>query len=510
VGFNAALVFGLAQLLLADHDGRVDRRDYLAIACGVLGLMCGGLAVTMVFIVGVVMFLRRGWRVALLQVGPPAAIFAVWWTWIGRDAYRSTPKASVSQTLQWAWRGIATAFSNVGATSGTAALLLLVLAAGLALAWRQAGSRDSRLRTLAVPGAMLVGVLVLLALAGYGRANWVGIDSAERSRYGHLVLALSTPAIAVAVNALTTLRHAAGLVIAALLVAGIPTNLQTVANTRFGERAVIMAMAHEPLVRQVPARDRPDPIGQPLLTVGWLADNAGRIPNPHPSPTTAADATIRLSLEQHAFPTGTAAPCIPLSSKPVERRLAKGQQLQSKGGRLQIALAVNGRSVGQVVYGPEAGNSIALTAEAPVDLRVAPATRAPTMLCTGGASSNRKARNKGQRGPHFRRAVIRLNGSMAIDLNEHALNAGEAFDPTRTGLDHLGFSVASYDALIAWVAYLDAKGVAHSPMRNLEGVGEGFDLRDPDGIQIELWHRDQGGWWARHVKQKVDQSRSRT
>jgi hypothetical protein len=58
-----------------------------------------------------------------------------------------------------------------------------------------------------------------------------------------------------------------------------------------------------------------------------------------------------------------------------------GQALESKGGLLQIALEVKGRSVGQVVYRPEAGDSIALTAEAPVDLRVAPATRAPTMLC---------------------------------------------------------------------------------------------------------------------------------
>jgi glyoxylase I family protein len=109
---------------------------------------------------------------------------------------------------------------------------------------------------------------------------------------------------------------------------------------------------------------------------------------------------------------------------------------------------------------------------------------------------------------NFRRAVICVNGSMAIDLNEHAMNSGEAFDPARTGLDHLAFSVASYDALLAWAAYLDAKGVAHSPIRKLEGVGEGFDLRDPDGIQIELWHRDHDGQWARHIKQKLDQSGS--
>jgi hypothetical protein len=381
VGFNAALVFGLAQLLLADHDGRVDRRDYLAIACGVLGLMCAGLAVTMVFIVGLAMLLRRGWRVALLQVIPPTAVFAVWWMWIGRDAYGAR-KWSVSETLQFVWRGITTAFENVGWTSGTAALLLLVLAVGLTLAWWQSGSRESRIHAFAVPGAMLVGALVFLAVAGYGRADSFGIEFAERSRYGHIVLALSSPAIAVAVNALTNLRRAAGVVIAALLVAGIPTNLNTVANARFGDPDVTMAMAHAPLARQVPASDRPDLTGQPRLTVGWLVDNAdaGRIPKSNPSPTTAAEATIRLSLEQQHAPIAKAASCVPLGRKPVERRLAKGQQLQSKGGRLQVAQAANGRSVGRVIYRPYL-DSIALKAVAPIDLWVAAATTEPTMLC---------------------------------------------------------------------------------------------------------------------------------
>src|SRR5262249_39815990 len=162
-------------------------------ACGVLGLMCAGLAVTMVFVVGLAILLRRGWRAALLQVAPPTAVFAVWWTWMGRDSYGS-PKASVGETLQFVWRGVTTAFCHVGWTSGMAALLLLVLAAGSTMAWRQSRSRESRIRALAVPGAMLVGALVFLAVAGYGRADFVGIESAGSSRYGHIVLALSSPA----------------------------------------------------------------------------------------------------------------------------------------------------------------------------------------------------------------------------------------------------------------------------------------------------------------------------
>ena len=73
---------------------------------------------------------------------------------------------------------------------------------------------------------------------------------------------------------------------------------------------------------------------------------------------------------------------MPLGSQPVERRLAKGQQLRSQGGPLQVALLDNGRSVGRVIYQPnKSQDSIALKAVAPIDLRVAAATKGPTMLC---------------------------------------------------------------------------------------------------------------------------------
>ena len=107
----------------------------------------------------------------------------------------------------------------------------------------------------------------------------------------------------------------------------------------------------------------------------------------------------------------------------------------------------------------------------------------------------------------FRRAVISLSDSLGIDINEYAMNTGEAFDPVRTGLDHLAFSVSSYDALVAWADHLDANGVDCSPLRNVEGVGEAFDFQDPDGIPIEFWHLDQGSSWDSHVKQTRERSR---
>src|SRR4029078_6788207 len=45
IGFVGSLVFGLAHLILADHDGPLDRRDWFGIAFGLLGLLRSGVAV---------------------------------------------------------------------------------------------------------------------------------------------------------------------------------------------------------------------------------------------------------------------------------------------------------------------------------------------------------------------------------------------------------------------------------------------------------------------------------
>ena len=52
ITFTGSLAFGLVQLILADHDGELDRRDRLGLLAGLIGLMTSGVAVVMVLIVG--------------------------------------------------------------------------------------------------------------------------------------------------------------------------------------------------------------------------------------------------------------------------------------------------------------------------------------------------------------------------------------------------------------------------------------------------------------------------
>lgn len=91
------------------------------------------------------------------------------------------------------------------------------------------------------------------------------------------------------------------------------------------------------------------------------------------------------------------------------------------------------------------------------------------------------------------RAAILSLGGHVFDLCEHSRNAGERFDPVRTGLDHVAFEAGSSDDLRAWASWLDAAGVARSEIRKVAGgLGETFDFVDPDGIQIEFTHFNLG------------------
>ena len=75
-------------------------------------------------------------------------------------------------------------------------------------------------------------------------------------------------------------------------------------------------------------------------------------------------------------------------------------------------------------------------------------------------------------------------------LQQHRANPGEPFDPSRTGGDHLAFRVASRRELDGWAARLADLGVVHSPVAD-RAYGSVLCLRDPDGIQLELfWRKD--------------------
>jgi glyoxylase I family protein len=84
------------------------------------------------------------------------------------------------------------------------------------------------------------------------------------------------------------------------------------------------------------------------------------------------------------------------------------------------------------------------------------------------------------------REVMLLVGRTALCLQEHVRHAARRFDPTQCGLDHLAFAVDSLAELRERAESLTAAGVENSGVKPLAGFGEFIELRDPDGIQLEL------------------------
>jgi catechol 2,3-dioxygenase-like lactoylglutathione lyase family enzyme len=90
--------------------------------------------------------------------------------------------------------------------------------------------------------------------------------------------------------------------------------------------------------------------------------------------------------------------------------------------------------------------------------------------------------------PGIPRMLLLHSGSrFLVALCEHRDRSGDAFDPIRTGLDHLALEVAGRDELEAWTPHLEQLGVTYSPIKDL-GHASYICVKDPDGIPIELWH----------------------
>jgi hypothetical protein len=342
IGFVGSLVCGLAHLLLADHDGPSDRRDALGLTFAVLGLMCSGVAVTMVFIVGLAVLIRRGWRLAILHTAPPAAIFLAWWLGFGRSAYQGS-EASIGSVAQFVQHGLRNAVARMAEDPAVELALVVILVVGLVLAWTPLG-RVERRRQAAMPAAMLAGAVVFMAIAATGRAGEYGIEFAERWRYVHLLAALLAPALAVAAGAVARRWRVATPPLIVLFLAGVPEHVDSLWPDRFvrdplaltgaqvvGEPRLFLAVAHSPYLDQLPPELHPfHGAGSRLITVGWMRDAlaSGRIPDDEPSPRSAAEAEIYLTLTKSPIALDQDA-CVPFKQR--TQRMDAGDFIDYKG-----------------------------------------------------------------------------------------------------------------------------------------------------------------------------------
>ena len=306
ITFDGALVFGLAHLLLADHEGNVDYRDALGLLCGLAGLMCSNVAIAMVVTVGIAVWWRRSWRVALLHTVPLAAIYLAWWNTYARSAHSLLAKrATLGELVPFTWKGWRQTFDGLEHSSSLGLLLFVVFVVGLVVAFTRAADR----RRSAAAVALAVGAVIFIASVGLIRASPNITSRTEAryiSRYVNVSAAMILPALAVAVSALSRRWRIVSPILLVVLLLGLPANYDGLARyNAVSQRATerrFLVLAHSPLLRQLDPWLRVSPGATGYMRVGWMIAGvrSGRIPTPpHVSEREAATAALTLQLSRY-------------------------------------------------------------------------------------------------------------------------------------------------------------------------------------------------------------------
>lgn len=322
-----SVVFGILQLILADHDGPAGWRDAAALGAGLVALMCSSVGVIMVAIVGLSTLMRRGWRMALLQTAPLAAAFGVWFlAYRGNGEFDGDGGLAGLQTdgdsmsapvalLSWLRASIGTTLASLGGSSLAAIALVCMLLVGVGLAISNRGWLGSR-RTLAMPISLGLGALLLMTFIGSQRLALMQVypSAASASRYQAMVAALVLPALGVAAAELIRRQRLLAPVVVGVLLLGVPANIAAFDSNSVdfykrltgNSRTFVLVAAESDVAADVPEDVHPDPheLKSANLTVGFLrfARKAGKLPDaPRVDIFTANRVNTRLRITQSLF-----------------------------------------------------------------------------------------------------------------------------------------------------------------------------------------------------------------
>lgn len=396
VGFTGSIAYGLAHLLLADHDGPVDRRDLIGFGFGLLAITSSAIGVTTTVAVAVAVLLRRGWKPAFVHGAPLAVIYGGWALIAGADTTGPLGRPSFRVLLSWVRSSAIGTFSGLGHFEVVAWLLVALLVVGMVVAWGPWRERD--LRTVRVQLAMPIGLFVaaifFATTTGLGRW-WSGDAGARASRYVYLEAALVLPILAVAAQAIARRWRVLTSALVALFLLPIPFNLGGFTPPVFGRaymdsrRYILTTAVRMPFADKVPrdVQPVPDPYSSDAVNMGFLLtakQNGDLTPSKVPlTPAVVNEFRVRLGVAQRpgsgGYPTG----CRTLTTAMVVDA-AKGDVFVI-GTPVAITTEKGGRPTSpRVVFAPASGTK--LTIELPdLRLRITPAQGAASFsLCETG------------------------------------------------------------------------------------------------------------------------------
>jgi hypothetical protein len=335
IGFVAAVLFGLAQMVLSNHGGPIGRRDVLALAAGVAAILSTGVGPIMVIAVGSATLLRRGWRPAAFQTVPLAAAWLIWYVVKDprSDAIGDPPTIEI---VRWVREGVVGTVDGIGQHAPVAIALAVVMVVGLVLLAVDSSFAEFRVRA-AMPLGLLVCWPAFFALTS--RERWFfGSELARSGRYLYLGAVLSLPALALASEAIARRMRYATPILVVLILAGIPGNYDMFGHGPSwgpaffeGQRRVVLALPYVAEAEDAPGWIRPEPNGfnGSGLTVEFLREAAddGRVPRPSEiDPALRNEIVLRLSLA-HAREPWVGGDCV-TRSDPLDLQLVEGDRLQ--------------------------------------------------------------------------------------------------------------------------------------------------------------------------------------
>ena len=308
ITLTGSFALGLAQLLLATANPPDRRKDVIGVVCGLVAIMSSAVGIPMVIGATVAAFLRRGWRAAALHGVPLAVVYVAWYLAYARDARHDF--AFGTDAVVFSWQMGRAAFVGLGQNDVVAVGLVALAALGVAAAVRTAMA-DRHSPVPAVTAALICSAVSFAVLTAIARSE-AGTQAATSGRYIYIVAGLLLPVVALGGEWLARRWMVLGAIPVVLLAIALPSNVDLFRHVgALGNRDVVAAAAHSPLIRELPADTRlfAFPTTPRLApTAGFLRRAAadGRLARTRVSPQEqlAADAAIALHQTGRARPSG--------------------------------------------------------------------------------------------------------------------------------------------------------------------------------------------------------------
>lgn len=246
ITYNFSLLAFVAQLLLADHEGPSDRRDWIGAGVGLIGVMSSGFGPFFVGGIGLLLLIRRRWAALAINCGPMALAY-LWWSlkWGGDNAADAAGRP-LGRLPDFVYTGITAVFEGLTPLPSLVGVAALATTAILVWRARDADAHDVLVALGATVLAMFVGV-------GFQRVG-LGVETAAASRYVYIGGILLVPAFGLAVDQMHRLGEPALLAGRLALCAAVVTQVGTLhsngeswANISSDERSRLELIAGAPL-----------------------------------------------------------------------------------------------------------------------------------------------------------------------------------------------------------------------------------------------------------------------